>query len=182
MRRPRALHGLLLASAGLALSCLGDRLVEPEELLPPVLAVDRPTVQLFRFARGRMVQADTVRVSNNGEGPLGEVERVGGVDYITTARTGWLQTDIVNLGDDRALLILWPTYAEEEQEEADVAEVVLKAQGSPDLKRVRVIARTLRGASFQFSVTPLTFAAVPGEKRPLWTRIWRYTSCASISV
>ncbi len=163
MSRAHLFPGLALMSAVFALSCLGDQLVAPDGDLPPLLAVDRPAVQLFRFARGRGVAADTVRITNNGEGVLGLVERVGGVDYITTSRTGWLRTTIVNVGANEAFLVLEPTYAEEEQDEADVAEVVLKARGTPELKRVRVIARTLRGARFEFSVSPLTFAAVPGD-------------------
>lgn len=159
--RFRALFTTLLALLGA--SCFDEKVVAPDDVLPPVLAIDRPTVQLFRFARGRKVAADTVRISNNGEGPLGIVEQVGGVDYITTARVGWLRTRIENLAGDQAILILEPSYAEDEQEDADVAEVVLKARGSPELKRVKVIARTLRGASFEFSVSPLAFAAIPGD-------------------
>lgn len=143
-------------------ACLAERAVGPDGPIPAILAVDRPTVQLFRFARGRMVVADTVHLSNNGEGPLGRVEQVGGIAYRTTERTGWLTTALVNLGNEEAILILRPTYAEDEQQQADTAEVVLKAEGSPDLKRVIVIARTLRGASFEFSVSPLAFAAAPG--------------------
>lgn len=155
--------GLALLAVLFSPSCRDESVVEPEGDLPAVLAVDRPTVQLFRFARGRKVESDTVRISNNGEGPLGTVEKVGGVDYLTTSRTGWLEATVVNLGDDEAILVLVPTYAQEEQDAADIAEVVLKAQGSPDLKRVRVIARTLRGASFEFSVSPIAFAAAPGD-------------------
>ena len=163
MNVQRFLVGLALGATAFAAACLDERIVAPDDLLPPVLAIDRPTVQLFRFARGRQVEADTVRITNNGEGPLGTVEQVGGVDYITTARTGWLKTTIVNVRKDEALLILEPTYAEDEQDEADVAEVVLRGQGSLELKRVKVIARTLRGASFEFSVSPVAFAAVPGD-------------------
>jgi hypothetical protein len=162
MKAWRFALGLAVPATLLVASCLEDRVVAPEEVLPAVLAIDRPTVQLFRFAMGRMVAADTVRISNNGEGPLGPVERVGGVDY-QQGRSGWLRTRVVNLGPDDALLILEPTYAEEEQDQADRAEVVLKGLGSPDLKRVTVYARTLRGASFEFSVSPLAFAAAPGD-------------------
>jgi hypothetical protein len=162
MKAWRLLVVLVLPVWVLVASCLGDRVVGPEEGLPAVLAIDRPTVQLFRFAMGRMVPADTVRISNNGEGSLGPVQQVGGVDY-RDGRSGWLRTRVVNVGPNDALLILEPTYAEEEQEEADRAEVVLKGAGSPDLKRVTVLARTLRGASFDFSVSPLAFAAAPGD-------------------
>ncbi len=163
MNPRRVLIVTTLVVTGLVTACLAERAVGPEEPLPAVLAVDRPMVQLFRFALGRMVAADTVRLSNNGEGPLGRIEQVGGVDYLTTTRTGWLNTSVVELGEEQALLILRPTYAEKEQEEADVAEVVLKAEGSPELKRVTVIARTIRGASFEFSVSPLAFATAPGD-------------------
>jgi len=163
MNARRFLTGLTLLSTAFSVSCLGDRVVAPDELLPPVLAIDRLTIQLFRFARGRQVEADTVRITNNGEGALGTVEIVGGVDYITTARRGWLRATLENVGNDEALLILEPTYALDEQDAADVAEVVLKARGSTDLKRVKVVARTLRGATFEFSVSPLAFAAVPGD-------------------
>ena len=159
----------LLATAFCA-ACMDEPLVAPDEPLPPVLAVDRPTVQLFRFARGRKVEADTVRLSNNGEASLGGVEQVGGVDYITLARTGWLDSRIEELGDDEAILVLEPSYAQEAQDAADVAEIVLKARNSSDLKRVRVIARTLRGANFEFSVSPLAFAAAPGDS-PLTQRL-----------
>jgi len=163
MKTPRSLAFLALLAGLLATSCLDEKVVAPDDVLPPVLAIDRPTVQLFRFARGRKVEADTVRISNNGEGPLGVVEQVGGVDYITTGRTGWLQARIENVGKDEAILILEPTYAEDEQDEADIAQVVLKARASAELKRVKVIVRTLRGASFEFSVSPLAFAAIPGD-------------------
>jgi len=154
MKTPRSLAFLALLAGLLATSCLDEKVVAPDDVLPPVLAIDRPTVQLFRFARGRKVEADTVRISNNGEGPLGVVEQVGGVDYITTGRTGWLQARIENVGKDEAILILEPTYAEDEQDEADIAQVVLKARASAELKRVKVIVRTLRGASFEFSPKP----------------------------
>jgi hypothetical protein len=150
------------AAAVLTVSCLRDRVVAPDSPLPAVLAVDRPTVQLFRFARGRMVAADTVRISNNGEGRLGPVQRVGGVDYLE-GRSGWLQATVVNLDEDRALLVLVPSYAEEEQAAADLAEVVLRGAGASELKRVTVHARTLPGASFEFSVSPAAFTAVPDE-------------------
>lgn len=158
----RLILGLAVSTTLLVASCLQDRVVAPEEHLPAVLAIDRPTVQLFRFALGRMVVADTVRITNNGEGTLGPIQQVGGVDY-QQGRAGWLRTRVVNLGADDALLILEPAYAEEEQSEADRAEVVLQGAGSPDLKRVTVYARTLRGASFEFSVSPLAFAAAPGD-------------------
>lgn len=154
--------GLTLPVTVLVASCLSDRVVAPEEELPAILAIDRPTVQLFRFAMGRRVAADTVRISNNGEGTLGPVRQVGGVDY-QQGRTGWLRTTVVNVGPNEALLILEPLYAEEEQEEADIAEVVLQGAGSSELRWVTVYARTLRGASFEFSVSPLAFAAGPGE-------------------
>jgi hypothetical protein len=163
MNMPRFLVGLALFTTLFFGACKDDRIVAPTEELPPVLAIDRPSVQLFRFARGKQVKADTIFISNNGQGPLGGVEMVGGVDYITTTRTGWLRATIVNLGNDEALLVLEPTYAEDEQDAADIAEVVLQARGSPELKRVQVIARTLRGASFEFSVSPMAFAAVPGD-------------------
>jgi hypothetical protein len=162
MKAWRLLVVLVLSALPLTASCFEDRVVGPEDVLPAVLAIDRPTVQLFRFARGRMVTADTVRISNNGEGTLGPVQQVGGVDY-REGRFGWLRTRVENVGPNEALLILEPTYAEEEQEEADWAEVVLRGAGSPDLKRVTVLARTLRGASFEFSVSPLAFAAAPGD-------------------
>jgi hypothetical protein len=163
MNAPRLLVGFALVATAFATSCLDERIVAPEEPLPPVLAIDRPTIHLFRYAMGRKIEADTVWISNNGEGSLGVVDIVGGVDYITTDRIGWLQAFIENLGDDEAALILVPTYAEAEQSKADTAEVVLKAEGSPDLKRVKVIARTLRGAVFEFSVSPVAFSAFPGD-------------------
>lgn len=164
MNAQRFLFGsAILAMTAFSAGCLDEKIVAPDDQIPPILAIDRPTVQLFRFARGRKVEADTVRITNNGEGPLGVVEQVGGVDYITTARVGWLDATIEMLNPNEALLILVPTYAEDEQDEADVAEVVLRAQGSLELKRVKVIARTLRGATFEFSVSPLAFAAVPGD-------------------
>ncbi len=152
----------LLGANLLVTSCLHDRIVAPEEPLPAVLAVDRPTVQLFRFALGRGVAADTVRITNNGEGELGPVQQVGGVDYVQ-GRSGWLRTEVVNLDENRALLVLEPFYAEDEQAQADLAEVVLKGAGAAELRTVSVVARTLRGASFEFSVNPVTFAAAPGE-------------------
>jgi hypothetical protein len=163
MNASRLLLGIALVAIALSLSCLDERVVAPEEPLPPVLAIDRPTVHLFRYARGRMIEEDTVRISNNGEGTLGAVDIIGGVDYLTTNRVGWLQAVVENLSDDEALLILLPTYAEEEQSVPDSAEVVLKAEGSTDLKRVKVIARTLRGAVFEFSVSPVAFSAFPGD-------------------
>jgi hypothetical protein len=162
MKDWRLLVVLALPACGLVASCLQDRVVAPKEALPAVLAIDRPRVQLFRFAMGRMVAADTVRISNNGEGTLGPVQQVGGVDY-QAGRSGWLRTRVENVGPNEALLILEPTYAEGEQEEGDRAEVVLKGTGSPELKRVTVLARTLRGASFEFSVSPLAFATAPGD-------------------
>jgi hypothetical protein len=170
MSRSRIPVLLALVVTSFYAACMDETLVAPDEPLPAVLAVDRPTVQLLRFARGRKVQADTVWMSNNGEAPLGGVEKVGGVDYITRARTGWLETRIEDLGEDRAILILEPTYAKEAQEASDVAEVVLKARNSTELKRVRIVARTLRGANFEFSVSPLAFAAMPGDP-PLAQRL-----------
>jgi hypothetical protein len=163
MNASRLLLGIALVAIALSFSCLDERVVAPEEPLPPVLAIDRPTVHLFRYARGRKIEADTVRISNNGEGTLGAVDMIGGVDYLTTNRVGWLQAVVENLSDEEALLILLPTYAEEEQSIPDSAEVVLKAEGSSDLKRVEVIARTLRGAVFEFSVSPVAFSAFPGD-------------------
>lgn len=162
--RPKigALLPLALLPLPVLSGCVEQRVITPEEPLPAVLAVDRPTVQLFRLARGRMVTADTVRISNNGEGRLGPVQQIGGVDY-QEGRVGWLRTRIVNVDENHALLILEPTYADEEQDRPDRAEVVLKGAGSPELRRVAVLARTLRGAEFEFSISPLVFAAVPGD-------------------
>ncbi|MCJ7628007.1 MAG: hypothetical protein MUO50_06410, partial [Longimicrobiales bacterium] len=144
-------------------ACFGDNVVAPDEPLPPELAVDRPKVQLFRYAMGRSVISDTVRITNNGEGPLGQLRQVGGVDYLTTTRVGWLRTEVVNVAADEALLVLWPTYAEEQQTEDDVAEITLKGAGSSVLRAVTVSARTLAGARFEFSVSPLAFSAAPGD-------------------
>ncbi|MGD2121364.1 MAG: hypothetical protein PVJ76_06455, partial [Gemmatimonadota bacterium] len=163
MPRRRLPPGLLLLATGFFAACLGDKVVAPDDLLPPDLAIDRPFIQLFRYARGRAVKADTVRLTNNGEGPLGHVEQVGGVDYLSPGRVGWLDVQLLNVGDDEAILILTPEYAEEAQESADIAEVVLKAERSPELRYVTVTARTLPGASFEFSVSPLAFAAGPGD-------------------
>jgi len=163
MIRRRAFFLIAAGSAALlTLSCLRDRVVAPDSPLPAVLAVDRPTVQLFRFARGKLVPADTVQISNNGDGVLGPVERVGGVDY-RQGRSGWLQATVLNVDQNHALLILVPTYADEEQAQADTAVVVLKGAGAAELKRVTISARTLPGASFEFSVSPAAFTAAPGE-------------------
>ncbi|NJD10138.1 MAG: choice-of-anchor D domain-containing protein [Gemmatimonadetes bacterium] len=163
MKTLRLLTGFAATAALLlAASCMRDRLVTPDAPLPAVLAVDRPTVQLFRFARGRMVVADTVRISNNGAGNLGPVQRLGGVDY-QEGRLGWLDARIVNVDANNALLILRPTYADEEQDQADRAEVILKGEGAAELKRVAIYARTLPGAKFEFSVSPAAFTAAPGE-------------------
>jgi len=163
MKMFRIPTGPFILATVLFAACFGDNLVAPDQPLEPELAVDRPRVQLLRYAMGRKVASDTVRITNNGEGPLGHVVQVGGVDYLTTARVGWLRTELVNVRPDEALLIFWPTYAEEEQEQDDLAEVVLKAESSPELRFVTVSARTLPGANFEFSVSPVVFAAAPGD-------------------
>ncbi len=163
MKTSRFPSRLFAVATLLFAACFGDKVVAPDEPLPPELAVDRPRVQLFRYAMGRSVISDTVRITNNGEGPLGQVRQVGGVDYLTTTRVGWLRTEVVNVAADEALLVLWPTYAEEQQAQDDVAEITLKGAGSSGLRVVTVSARTLAGARFEFSVSPLAFAAAPGD-------------------
>jgi len=134
MNPRRGVSGTVLLVTVVAAACLGDRVVAPgDPLLPALLAVDRPNVHLFRYAMGRKVEDTVVVITNNGDGPLGTVEQVGGVDYLSARRTGWLSTRLDPVGTDTWQLHLSPTYdtisafTASGEVAIDTAEVVLKA-------------------------------------------------------
>lgn len=159
MRLPVLRAVPLAALVGLA--CLSDRAIEPAEPLPAVLALDKPVVQLVQFELGRKRAADTVTVTNNGERPLGPVS-IDRIEYGSGQRQGWLDARVAVRGGDEVLLILTPTYAESAGGPPDTARVLVRAANVPTPRAVVVVARTIPGARFEFSVAPVTFATLPG--------------------
>ena len=148
---------LVLAAGG----CFTDKVVRPTDPLPAVIALDKPAIQFVRFALGRQVVADTIRVSNNGEANLGTVSVDPAIDYVTRQRTGWLHTSVVNQ-NGTGLLILQPAYLDTAGAPPDTARILVRASGATQSRFVTIVARTLPGARFEFSTNPVTFATVPG--------------------
>ncbi|MBL8989766.1 MAG: hypothetical protein JNJ80_26085 [Gemmatimonadetes bacterium] len=154
-------HYLLLPAALAAAGCLSDKVVQPTEPLPAVISLDKPGIQFVRFALGRQVAADTIAVGNNGEAPLGTVSVDPTVLWVTSQRTGWLSTSVINDGTG-ARVILRPTYVDTAGAPPDTARILIRATGAAQSRFVSVVARTLPGARFEFSTNPVTFATVPG--------------------